>query len=169
MADHSAALNTVIKWEKDLNCNLEKVITNNRVTSIKCSLCKTFLNHLNKMRSSSSTWVDHTKSVKKDSLKKHLSSDVHLKAIDLNTKAQLGAKSYNQHVLQSTPIGQGLTRMAENDREVLHVCFNTAYYLVIQERLFSDYPVLLNLQIKNGMKEFKSYRNDRAAAGSTVM
>ena len=32
-----------------------------------------------------------SKSVKKDSIKKHLSSDVHLKAIDLNTKAQLGA------------------------------------------------------------------------------
>ena len=30
---------------------------------------------------------------------------------------------------------------------------------------FSDYPALLDLQYKNGMKEFKSYRNDHAAAG----
>ena len=51
MAEYSAALNTVIKWEKDLNCKLEKVITNGKVTSIKCSLCKKFKSHLNKMRS----------------------------------------------------------------------------------------------------------------------
>lgn len=103
----------------------------------------------------------------KDSLKKHLTSDVHLKAIDLNTKAQLGATSYNQHVLQNTPIGHGLTRMAKKDKEILRVCFNTAYYLVKQEWPFSDYPALLNLQFNNGVKEFQSYRNDCAAAGFT--
>ena len=119
------------------------------------------------MRSFTPVWVEGSKSVKKDSLKKHLTSEVHLKAIDLNTRAQLGATGYNQHVLQNTPLGRGLTRMAERDREILRVCFNTAYYLVKQERPFSDYPTLLKLQCKNGVKEFQCYKNDRAAAGFT--
>ena len=57
--------------------------------------------------------------------------------------------------------------MAEKDREILRVFFNTAYCLVKQEQPFSDYPALLKLQFKNGVKEFKSYTNDRAAAGFT--
>ena len=32
-----------------------------------------------------------------------------------------------------------------------------------QERPFSDYPELLSLQQKNGVKKFESYNNDRAA------
>ena len=153
MAEYSVSLNTVIKWEKDLNCKLEKGITNGKVTSIKCSLCMKFKNHLTKMRSYTPAWVEGTKYVKKDSLKKHLTCDVHLKAIDLSNKEQLGATGYNQHVLQNTPIGHRLVRMAEEDKEILRV------------RNLSDYPALLNLQFKNGVNEYKSYRNDRAAAG----
>ena len=101
--------------------------------------------------------------MKKDSVKKHLASDLHLTALDLENKAKLGATSYNEQVLNQTPIGQGLMKMADKEKEVLMVCFNTAYYLVKQERPFSDYKDLLNLQFKNGVKEFQSYLNDRAA------
>ena len=101
--------------------------------------------------------------MKKDSVKKHLASDLHLTALDLENKAKLGATSYNEQVLDQTPIGQVLMKMADKEKEVLMVCFNTAYYLVKQERPFSDYKDLLNLQFKNGVKEFQSYLNDRAA------
>ena len=99
MAEYSTALDTVVKWEKEFSCELEKVITNGKVTMIKCSICKKFEGDLNKMRSYTSTWVEGTKYAKKDSFKKHLTSNVHLKAIDLNTRARLGAAGYNQHVL----------------------------------------------------------------------
>ena len=69
MAGYSAALNTVVKWEKEFSCELEKVITNGKVTMIKYSLCKKFEGDLNKMRSCTSTWVEGTKYIKKDSLK----------------------------------------------------------------------------------------------------
>ena len=58
-------------------------------------------------------------------------------------------------------------QMAEKDKEILRACFNTAYYLVKQEQPFSDYPGLLNLQYKNGIKEFKSNRNDHVTASFT--
>ena len=61
MAEYSAALNTVVKWEKEFSCELEKVITNGKVTMIKCSLCKKFEGDLNKLRSYTTTWVEGTK------------------------------------------------------------------------------------------------------------
>ena len=61
MAEYSATLNMVVKWEKEFSCELEKVVTNGKVTMIKCSLCKKFKGHLNKMRSYTSTWVEGTK------------------------------------------------------------------------------------------------------------
>ena len=111
MGEYSAALNTVVKWEKEFSCELEKVIMNGMVTIIKCSLCKKFEGDLNKMCSYTSTWLKGTKYAKKDSLKKYLTSDVHLKAIDLNTR--VWAAGCNQDVLQNTPIRHGLTWMAE--------------------------------------------------------
>ena len=64
------------------------------------------------MQSYTPALVEGTKSVKKDLLKKHLSSNVHLKAMDLNKKSQLGTTNYNKHVLQNTPIGNSSYRKA---------------------------------------------------------
>ena len=40
MAECTAALNTVIKWGKKINCELEKVVIRDKVSSIKCKLCE---------------------------------------------------------------------------------------------------------------------------------
>ena len=65
-------------------------------------------------------------------MKKHLASELHLTALDLEKKANLGVHSYNKQVLTETPIGQGLVKMADKEKEILTVCFNTAYYIVKQ-------------------------------------
>ena len=57
--------------------------------------------------------------------------------------------------------------MGEKDLETLRICFNSAYYLVKQERPFSDYLNLIALQHKNSIKKFQSYVTDRAAADFT--
>ena len=77
----------------------------------------------------------------------------------------MGAIPYLQSVVEETPIGKGLAKMAEKDRENMRVKFNSAYYLAKKERPFRDYPDLLNLQIKNSVPKFgESYAHDRAAA-----
>ena len=55
----------------------------------------------------------------------------------------------------------------EKDLQTLRICSNSAYYLVKQECPFSDYPNLITLQYKNGIKKFQSYMTDRAAADFT--
>ena len=57
--------------------------------------------------------------------------------------------------MEYSPIGQDLPKM---------VIFDTVYYLAKLERPFSDFPQLLSLQQKNGVKQFENYNNDRAAA-----
>ena len=70
-------------------------------------------------------------------------------------------------MVKDTPIGRGFTKMGEKDLETLRICFNSTYYLVKQERPFSDCTNLITMQHKNGTKKFQSYVTDRAAADFT--
>ena len=54
--------------------------------------------------------------------------------------------------------------MATRDKEVLENRFNSAYYLTKKERPYNDFPDLIELQEKNGVKYRRSYWNERAAA-----
>ena len=73
------------------------------------------------MRSYTSTWVEGSKYIKKDSLKKHVASDVHVKAVDLKKIAELGASDCNKHVLQNTPIGHAFTPITEDEWDILRM------------------------------------------------
>ena len=84
------------------------------------------------------------------------------KRIFLDMKESLEASKFNEKIVESSPIGQGLAKMAESDKETMRVCFNTVYYLAKLERPFSDFPHLRSLQQKNGVEQFENYNNDRA-------
>ena len=112
-------------------------------------------------------WIDGSKSVKKDSIQKHLNKEAHKKANELEQKRQLGAVGFKEKVVKDTPIGRGLTKVGEKDLETLRIRFNSAYYLVKQERPLSDYPNLITLQHKNSIKKSQSYVTDRAAVDFT--
>ena len=61
-----------------------------------------------------------------------------------------GIEKYTEKVIYETPIGKGLKQMGTDDEKTL-VKFNTAYYFAKNERLFSSYPELLELQEKKGV------------------
>ena len=44
-------------------------------------------------------------------------------------------------------------RLNPADKDSLWAKFNTTYYVLKKERLFTDYPDLLNLQTKNGISK----------------
>ena len=54
--------------------------------------------------------------------------------------------------------------MHKETRQVMKNHFLTAYYLAKNEKHFSDFPELLDLQELNGLDVQKGYRMDRAAA-----
>ena len=70
------------------------------------------------MKGFSKIWTEGTESVKKDSLGKHIKGDPHQKACDLEMKSSMGASSYHEKIVSSTPIGRGLNKMLEGDKEV---------------------------------------------------
>ena len=57
-------------------------------------------------------------SAKKDSLEKHLSGEQHNKAKDLATKELLEPEKYQQEVVSTSAIGQGIKKMNETNKEV---------------------------------------------------
>ena len=130
---------------------------------MKCDLCVKYVSRLRNLRTFTPIWVTGSTSVKKDSVKKHVNGGSALMAVDLHMKQSLRASKFNEKIVESSPIGQGLAKMAESDKQTMSVCFNTVDYLAKQEGPFSDFPHLLSLQQKNGVKQFENYKNDRAA------
>ena len=79
----------------------------------------------------------------------------------LKKNQKLGADNYNQEVVSSLPIGRGLAKMAEKDKQTLTLRYNTADCSAKNECLYSDFGDLLTLQEKNGVKTSDMYRNER--------
>ena len=119
----------------------------NRVTKTKCKVCIKHEQNINRMKGFSKSWINGTTSAKKD-LEKHVKEDPHLHAVNLKEKQKLGADTCNQEVVSSSPIGRGLAKMAEKDKQTLTVRFNTAYYLAKNECPYSEFGDLLRLQEK---------------------
>ena len=87
--EYSTELKTVLKWERDLKCSFTKEIKNRKVVSVKCDLCVEYASRLRSLCSFTSIWVTGSTSVKKDSVKKHVSGEAHLMAVDLDMKKRL--------------------------------------------------------------------------------
>ena len=86
---------------------------------------------------------------------KNLKGKQHKRAANLQTKSEMGAKLYQQNVVNVTPIFRGIVKMKEKDRDSRRINFYSAYYLAKIERPFSDYNNLLKLQIKNKVTGIK--------------
>ena len=71
-------------------------------------------------------------------------------------------------MIEKTLIGHDLKKMCTDDRKALEYKFNSAYYLALKERPFTDFPELLTLQEKNGIKNIcKAYLTYNAFAELT--
>ena len=71
-------------------------------------------------------------------------------------------------MIEKTLIGHDLKKMCTDDRKALEHKFNSAYYLALKERPFTDFPELLTLQEKNGIKNIdKAYLTNIACTEFT--
>ena len=105
----SAKFITVQKWETELNCKLEYGI-NSKVKKLVCSTCKRWEKRISGNSNFSLTWIrPGSTNVEKDSLVKHLKSEQHKRAADLQTKGEMG------NVVNVAPIFRGIVKMKEKD------------------------------------------------------
>ena len=142
------------KWENKYD-KLEYDIANQKVF-ILCRIDrKTWESRKNSMKKFNETWISPgTTVVKKDRLKKHINSGPHKQTVELGIKRNLGAASYTQEIIEKTLIGHGLKKMYTSDRKALQYNFNSAYYLALKGRPFTDFPELLTLKEKIVSKIF---------------
>ena len=136
-----ASLKSVKKWEPLFSCSLEKKTEKGKVVMLKCE------ERITSMKGFPQNWIVGTLSVKEDNLEKHIKGDPHKYAASLFNMASMEASSFADEIVKSSPVGPGLTKMT-HDKEVLENHFNSAYYLAKKERLYSDFPDLIDLQKK---------------------
>ena len=136
------------------------------IFSFRCFDCKRLEKRINQCKNFSLNWIrPGSGSVKKDGILKHGNGEQHKMAVDLSNKKKMGAIPYQEAIICNSPIGCSFQKMCEQDRDNLHMKFNSVYYLLKQERPFSDYLQLLKLQTKNSVKPIgSSYLHERAAA-----
>ncbi|KAL5019991.1 hypothetical protein ScPMuIL_002883 [Solemya velum] len=148
----TATLKTVQRWEKELNITLGKVVDRGNVcTEIWCECCRTFaVDH-------TSNFVTGNQRVKKEGVKYHKDSTSHKDALHIKSASLKRARS------KATPFEKSLMKMDEVQMAKMEKLFTTAYYLAINERPFSDFPKLLELQAVNGLSLGETYFTDKAA------
>ena len=61
----------------------------------------------------------------------------------------------------STPLGVIQRRLTSEQHEKFHILFNTAYCEAKQNLSFCDFPMLCQLQAKNGLQIGQNYQNNR--------
>ena len=83
--------------------------------------------------------------------------------LTLRKNKELGADTYNQEGVASTPIKRELAKMAVKDTQALTIRFNAAYCLAKNARFCSEFWDLLTLEEKNGVKN-DMYHNKKADA-----
>ena len=139
---------------------MEKEIHCGKVLKLKCKLCCKYESRITSIKGFSCSWIERTDSVKKDRLMKRVNGDPHKYVIELQRKETVVVGSYNQEILENSPIGRGLTKMTDQDHDLLKTRFNTTYYLSKSERPYSDFEELLQLQEKNGASGGQVLKNE---------
>ena len=92
-------------------------------------------------------------SFKQESIEKHLKSAAH------HACQQASAAKRNP---EEAPIVRAVAQMSEEMLGRMVSLFNTAYYVAIEEKPFSDFEALTTLQIKNGSQLGEQYTNRKA-------
>lgn len=160
----TSKVKTVQKWKETLNADwLEYDCENNMVHTLRCKVCTTKEKRITSVKNFSRTFIAGSSIVKKNSVINHMKSDQHLMAENLNLKETLRTKYVDEYV-NATQIGQGLNKMAVEDRERMQHLFNASYTVCKEELPFTKYVPICQLLEKCGVSLGESYRTDRAAA-----
>jgi hypothetical protein len=113
----TSKVNTVKKWKETLNADrLEYNDDGEVVNLLHCKVCTSKEKRITSAKNFSRTFITGSAIVKKNTVVNHQNSDQHRMAVKLNLKETLKEKYVDEYV-NETPIGQGLNKMAADDRK----------------------------------------------------
>ena len=137
------------KWKTEFNCKFSYDLCDNKVCRLRCGTCCRSEGIIKSTKNFSTTWITGSESISKDSVSKHVKSEQHKLAIKKQQQSELGADVYRESVIAKS----FLPKLSPKDRAGLRIKVNTVYHLIKNERPFTDYPKLLELQKKNFVPE----------------
>ena len=104
-------LKTVKHWEKEYDIKLEwDVKPSGNAENIRCLTCKDNDGRLQGLKNYNCSWIDSSKNATSDSVRKHVNTDMHRRAVDIEMQKHLGSQKYAENVMKTTPIGKSLTK-----------------------------------------------------------
>jgi hypothetical protein len=100
-----------------------------------------------------------TKNLRNDGLKLHDKHQEHLLCVKHWFKELPQAAAGHSQAFADTLIGQSLLKLDESQRKRLESLCNTAYGVVKAGKPFSDYELICEIQVENGLDLGENYRN----------
>ena len=90
-------LKTVQKWEKEYQIKLKWVtLPGNKVGNVQCTVCKEYEAQINSSKNFSDSWIKGSKYPTSDAAKKHVTSEMHKRAVDLALKKNLAQRNMSK-------------------------------------------------------------------------
>ncbi|XP_052806605.1 zinc finger protein 862-like [Mya arenaria] len=102
-------------------------------------------------------FITGNKTVKRESVVYHVKSEMHTRALSVKAACD------KQKRCQPGDLEKGFKNIEIKNSDTLNKLFKTAYYVAAEERPFSDFPSLLQLQESNGLSLGDTYHNDKSA------
>jgi len=133
--------------------------TGTMVTKMKCALCLKFEDTIKYCRNFNKAMIVGVTTVKKDVVKKHLHSEMHKKAMGLNSHPQSVADFF-----QKTDLGKSMRKGDEAELERVKKLVDIAYVVCKTEKPFTLFPHLCKLEMRHGVKLGTSYHTDKKCA-----
>ncbi|XP_028409251.1 uncharacterized protein LOC114531839 [Dendronephthya gigantea] len=140
------------------------------VTSLNCSVCKTYADRLKGMKNFSIAWAfTGSTNLRLSNAEDHARGEPHKKAMDLYL-SEKGLNAMDREVIQfmekSIPgqqnIALGIANMQANDFAKTKKKFEVAYFIAKEELPLKKFPKLLKLEEKHGVEIGNSYRSDKS-------
>ena len=111
---------------------------------------------------SANSFVQGASTMKRETVVKHSRSQCHKQAEEAHVIACRRAQAHSPGEVEGS-IEMAVQKMKQAELDTVKKLFRTAAYLAIQERPFSDFKSLINLQVANGVELMNIYRNDKQA------
>ena len=138
------------------------------VTSLNCSVGKTYADRLKGMKNFSTAWAfTGSTNLRLSNAEDHARGEPHKKAMDLYLSEKgLSATDRAEFIVKSTPgqqnIALGIANMQASDLAKTRTKFEVAYFIAKEELPLKKFPKLLKLEEKHGVEIGNSYRSDNS-------
>jgi hypothetical protein len=131
------------------------VVFDENAQEIYCKYCRKFP-HLSDRKDA---LTRRTKKIRIDGLKLHDKHQEHLSCVKHWFKELDPQAAGPSQAFADTPIRQSLLKLDESQRKRLESLLNTPYGVVKAGKPFSDYELICEIQVKNGLDLGENYRN----------